>query len=132
MKKPLKITIIVVLSVVLIVGATLTILYFVRPKGQSRSEVVITPVNNTYISDNTKNIEDCSPTESLFILAYNLKNLNSYHTVILGDVDAGLTTQNVSGEKYKTGDGALYISRSESFLKARLINFSLKTAICWL
>ena len=118
MKKPLKITIIVVLSVVLIVGATLTILYFVRPKGQSRSEVVLTPANNTYIEGNTKNIADCSPTESLFILAYNLKNANSYYATISGKINASITTQTVSGEKYKVGEDALYISRSESFFKS--------------
>lgn len=118
MKKPLKITLIVVLSLVIAVGAVLTIMYFARPKGQARSEVVITPANNTYIDNNTKDIADCSPTESLFILAYNLKTLNSYYTVISGEVDAGITTQTVSGEKYKSGQDALYISRSESWFKS--------------
>lgn len=118
MKKPLKITLIVVLSLVIAVGAVLTIMYFARPKGQARSEVSITPANNTYIDNNTKDIADYSPTESLFVLAYNLKTLNSYHAVISGEVDAGLTTQTVSGEKYKSGQDALYVSRSESWFKS--------------
>ena len=123
MKKPLKIILIVVLSLVIAAGAVLTIMYFARPKGQARSEVVITPANNTYIDNNTKDIADCSPTESLFILAYNLKTLNSYHTVISGEVDAGITTQTVSGEKYKSGQDALYISRSESLFKSTANQF---------
>ncbi|MBP5466734.1 MAG: hypothetical protein J6Y43_04140 [Clostridia bacterium] len=123
MKKPLKITLIVVLSLVVAAGATLTILYFARPKGQSRGEVVITPANNTYIADNTKNIGDCSPIESLFILAYNLKNLNSYQTTLSGKVNASLTNQTISGEKYKTGGSALYISRSESWVKSTANQF---------
>ena len=100
MKKPFKIILTVVLSLALLAGATLTLMCFLRPKGQSRSDVVITPTNNTYISDNTKEISDCSPTESLFILAYNLKNLPSYYSTVSGEVDASLTTQKISGEKH--------------------------------
>lgn|GEM_PF-2995432 len=117
MKKPLKITLVIVLVLALSAGATLAIIYFCRPKGQSRSEIDVTLADNTYIEDNTKNIADCSPTESLFILASNLKKLNSYYACISGEVDAGITKQTVSGEKYKLGGASLYVSRSTSSFK---------------
>lgn len=118
MKKPLKITLISIFIFLLLAGATLTVFYFCRPKGQSRDEIEIKPPDNTYIADNTKTIEDCSPTESLFILASNLKGLNSYYASISGEVDTGgIYTQNVSGEKYIAGENSLYVSRSTSALK---------------
>ena len=118
MKKPLKITLICILIFVLLAGATLAFMYLLRPKGQRREEIDVTPNENAYISDNTKNIADCTPAESLFILANNLKKLNFYSSVISGEVDAGgIYKQNVGGEKYRSGESFLYVSRSTSFLK---------------
>ena len=117
MKKPLKITLISLLIFLLLVGAGLTIYYFCRPKGQTRGDIDIDPADNTYNNDTSKNIADCSPTESLFILAANLQNLD-YYATLSGEVDAGgFYKQNVSGEKYKTGKDSLYVSRSTSLFK---------------
>ena len=118
MKKPLKITLISVLIFLLLAGTTFSVLYFCRPKGQARSDIAVSSNNNTYIEGNTKNIAECSPAESLFILAFNLKKSNSYYAVISGEVNAGgIYKQAISGAKYKSGEDALYISRSTSFLK---------------
>lgn len=119
MKKPLKITLITVLVVAVLGGAAFTVYYFLRPKGQSREEINLSPVNNTYVAYNGQNIAKCSPQESLFILAYRVKNLNSYSTTLSGEVNAGgIYKQNVSGEKYKVNKDALYVSRSTSLLKS--------------
>ncbi|MBO4594719.1 MAG: hypothetical protein J5697_03365 [Clostridia bacterium] len=118
MKKPLKITLISILIFVLLAGATLTLIYLLRPKGQRRDEIDVTPNENAYIDDNTKNIIDCSPTESLFILANNLKKTNYYSSTISGEVDAGgIYKQTIGGEKYRSGESFLYVSRSTSWLK---------------
>lgn len=118
MNKPLKSTLITILIVVLLAGAALTVYYFCRPKGQSRDEIEISPINNTYIAYSGQNITTCSPRESLFILAYRVKHLNSYSTTISGEVNAGgIYKQDVSGEKYIVGKDSVYVSRSTSFLK---------------
>lgn len=117
MSKVLKIVLISVLVVVLLVGGTMTVLYFFGPKGKSRNDINNVPVDNTYIDGDTKKIADCTPNESLFIMAYNLKNLNNYYATVSGEVDAGIYKQTVSGEKYKSGDDSLYVSRSTSLLK---------------
>ena len=121
MKKPLKITLISIVVVLLLLGAAFTIYYLCRPKGQSRDEIDIAPVNNTYIAYNGQKISDCSATESLFILAYRVKRLNSYCTTLSGEVNAsGIYKQAVSGEKYKVNKESLYVSRSTSLLKISL------------
>lgn len=124
MKKPFKITLICVLVVVLLAGTTFTVIYFCSPKGQSRSEIeIVKTADNTYLNGENKDIANCSPMESLFILAFNLKNINSYYATVSGVVDAGITKQKVSGEKYKSGEEYLYVSRSTSFFKSTANRF---------
>lgn len=114
MNKALKITLIVITAAVVTAAAGFSAFYFLSPKGQSRDEIEVNPADNQYLDGEEKNIADCTPLESLFILAANLNKTNSYRAVVTGEVDAGITKQTVSGAKYKSGADALYISRSES------------------
>ena len=117
MKKPLKITLIVILVIVLLTGGVFAGLYFFREKGQTREDINIDPADNTYIDDD-KNIADCTEMESLFIFAAKLKKINSYYATVSGEVDAGgIYKQTIGGEKYKSGEDAFYNSYSKSLLK---------------
>lgn len=120
MKKPVKIALIIALSVIIVAAIVVVCVQVFKPKGQSRDDVEIKPVENTEkeVEDTTK-IEDCSPTESLFILVGNLKKITSYSAKLSGEVVvSGLNyTQSVSGEKYVSDEKSLYVSRSTSLLK---------------
>lgn len=124
MKKTLKIFIISISISLLIAGAVFAAFYFSRPKNTNlsldweddNSELT------TEISD--KNIADCSPMESLIRLEKNLSETSSYYATVAGEVDAGgIYKQSVSGEKYKSGDSSLYVSRSTSALKNTAYQF---------
>ena len=118
MKKPLKIVLIVFAALTAAATITLFCLYLFGDKGEKRDDVVIQPDANKIIGyDETLNIDDCSPAESLFILAGRIKNLQSYQAAISGEVKTGIVNQEVSGAKYVTGGKSLYISRSVSKIK---------------
>ena len=70
-----------------------------------------------YLDSSAQDIATCTPNESLFALVYNVQRLQSYCVSITGKVEASLTTQKIEGAKYKSGDSALYVSRSTSTFK---------------
>lgn len=120
MRKSLKISLIVALSLILIAAIVLVCLQIFKTKGQSRDEINVKPSENTEKeAEETTKIEDCSPLESLFILVGNLKKITSYSATVSGEVIVGGLnyTQSVSGEKYISDGKSLYVSRSTSFLK---------------
>ena len=117
MKKICETVLICIYAVLLTAISVFVGLYVCEPKGQSRDEINIAPPENAYIDDVSRDISGCTPLESLFILAANVKNLDSYYAVISGEVKAAIVTQTVSGEKYKVGEEALYVSRSVSTMK---------------
>lgn len=117
MRKSLVITLSVIGAIVLLVSTTLLVLYLTRGEYQKRGDIVVNPTDNTYIEDNTKTIEECTPKECLYICANNLKNLTSYYATLEGSVVASisgspLSEQQVLGHKYIKGNKSLYISKS--------------------
>ena len=119
MKKPLKVTIVITVSIITALSVVLLGFHFFRQKGQAREEIIVQPANNTVLEpDESVLIAQCSPTESLFYLAGNLKNFQSYYATITGEVSAGgIYKQKVAGEKYIVGEKSLYITTATSSLK---------------
>ena len=109
--KPIKLILLITLAVIVVAVATFAIIYFCRPKELPSN---VNPQDNQYIDGSTRNIDECTPKECLYILAYNLKHTSSYSSTLSGEVDAGIYKQTVGGEKYKVGDASLYVSRSTS------------------
>lgn len=115
MKKGLVITLSIIGAIIILISTTLLVLYLTHDKGQKRSDIAITPTDNTIIDNNTKNIEDCTAKECLYICAGKLKNMTSYYATIEGRVETSLgIDQSVSGRKYKKGNQSLYVSKSAS------------------
>ena len=118
MKKWVKIFLILFGTIIGILAITLVGFHIFGTKGQSRDDIDVKPADNTIIEDNTKNIDDCTPIESLFILVGKLKKMQSYSATLSGQVTTSMGyTQNVSGEKYIVNNKSLYITTSTSSLK---------------
>ena len=113
-------TLIIVSAIVLIVATMAVLKIFVFGfKGQKVDEVDINAYGtSTEIRGNTKGIDECEAKEAIYICNATIKDMPAYCTTISGSVTAlgGMYNQSVYGEKYVSGNAAVYISKSTSSL----------------
>lgn len=116
MKKWLIILLIVLASIVVALGVVFACMQIFGFKGQKVEDLDRTQeTEQQIVVGNEKTITNCTPQESLYILAGKIKQLN-YEATLSGQVSAlgGLYKQTVTGSKYNTSQKSLYISKATS------------------